>query len=160
MATGAEFSIPAGLDYQDVLATARDHFFALDPNIVGVGIGPRRVGGKIVDDQMALVFMSWRRNQARRCVRCCDTGDIHGIGHDVHPPFSAAAPTTTVNFVSEHEIGDDLANLDWVRVHEFITAAAAPRPSPTAFSSRTSATCASSRTTAPSSAPRRMGRSS
>lgn len=126
-ATVAEFSIPADLDYQDVLATARDHFFALDPNIVGVGIGPRRVGGKIEHDKMALVIYVMEKKpieQVRPEAVIPET--FMGLGTDVHPPFSAAAPTTTVSFVSEHEIGDDMANLDWVRVHEFTTAAAAP----------------------------------
>jgi hypothetical protein len=36
----SEFTIPAALDYQKVLERAREYFYRLDPNIIGVNIGP------------------------------------------------------------------------------------------------------------------------
>ena len=38
----SEFTIPASLDLQEVLKKARETFYK-DDNVIGVGIGPRRV---------------------------------------------------------------------------------------------------------------------
>src|SRR5438093_1271098 len=51
----SDFTIPASLDYQKVLEKAREYFYKLDPNIIGVRIGPRRVKKSVRPNQYALV---------------------------------------------------------------------------------------------------------
>src|SRR5829696_5418276 len=51
----SEFMIPASLDYQAVLTKAREYFYKLDPNIIGVNIAPRRVKKSVRPNEYALV---------------------------------------------------------------------------------------------------------
>jgi hypothetical protein len=41
-----EFLIPASMDVQEVLKKARETFY-MDDNVIGVGIGPRRVNKQV-----------------------------------------------------------------------------------------------------------------
>ncbi|MEO6023128.1 MAG: hypothetical protein ABIP64_08440, partial [Burkholderiales bacterium] len=53
--TQSAFTVPASLDYQEVLKKAREYFYTLDPNIIGVNIAPRRVKKSVRPNEYALV---------------------------------------------------------------------------------------------------------
>lgn len=118
--TGADpFTIPASLDYQEVLKKAREYFYKLDPNIIGVNIAPRRVKKSVRPNEYALVvYVLEKKSQAALDPAKQIPKEFMGLKTDVHAPMSADAPQTTVNFVTEHEVSDDLSAIDWVRLHE------------------------------------------
>lgn len=113
------FRIPASLDYQEVLRKAREYFYKLDPNIIGVNIAPRRVKKAIRPNEFALViYVLEKKPQSALDAAKQIPKEFMGLRTDVHAPISADAPQTTVNFVTEHEVSDDLSAVDWVRLHE------------------------------------------
>lgn len=113
------FTIPASLDYQEVLRKAREYFYKLDPNIIGVNIAPRRVKKAIRPNEYALViYVLEKKPQSAFESAKQIPKEFMGLKTDVHAPISVDAPQTTVNFVTEHEVSDDLSSIDWVRLHE------------------------------------------
>jgi hypothetical protein len=118
-AVQSEFTIPAALDYQEVLKKAREYFYKLDPNIIGVNIAPRRVNKSVRPNEYALVvYVLDKKPESQLDPANVIPKEFLGLKTDVWNPISADAPTTTVDFVTEHEISDELSAIDWVRLHD------------------------------------------
>jgi len=122
-----QFTVPSSLDFHEVLTKAREYFYKLDPNIIGVNIGPRRVKNRVRPNEYALiVYVLQKLPESELDPSKIIPEEFMGLRTDVHDPISAEAPTTTVDFVTEHEISDDLSAIDWVRLHELAVSAEAP----------------------------------
>jgi hypothetical protein len=118
----SEFTIPAALDYQKVLERAREYFYRLDPNIIGVNIGPRRVEKSVRPNEYALlVYVLDKKPESQLDLLNVIPKEFLGLKTDVWNPISADAPTTTADFMTEHKItSDDMSAIDWARVHELV----------------------------------------
>jgi hypothetical protein len=114
------FTVPAALDYQELLKKAREYFFNLDPtNVIGINIAPRRVKKSLRPNEYALVvYVLQKKPLSELDPAKIIPKEFMGLKTDVHAPLSADAPQDTVDFVTEHEISDDLSAIDWVRLHE------------------------------------------
>jgi hypothetical protein len=120
------FTVPASLDYQEALKKAREFFYRLDPNIIGVNIAPRRVEKHLRPNEYALVvYVLQKKPLSELDPAKVIPEEFMGLKTDVWAPISSDAPQTTVDFVTEHEISDDLSAVDWVRVHELAVSAEA-----------------------------------
>lgn len=123
----SEFTIPASLDFQEVLKKAREYFYKLDPNIIGVNIAPRRVDKRVQPNEYALVvYVMQKLAESDLDPVKVIPKEFMGLKTDVHPPISSDTPQTTVDFVTEHEISDDMTAIDWVRLHELAVSDEAP----------------------------------
>jgi hypothetical protein len=123
----SEFTIPASLDYQEVLKKAREYFYKLDPNIIGVNVAPRRVKKSVRPNEYALmVYVLDKKPESQLDPAKVIPKEFMGLKTDVWNPISADAPTTTVDFVTEHEISDELSAIDWVRLHDLAVSLDAP----------------------------------
>jgi hypothetical protein len=123
----SEFTIPASLDYQEVLKKAREYFYKLDPNVIGVNIAPRRVKKSVRPNEHALVvYVLDKKPESQLDPAKVIPKEFMGLKTDVWNPISADAPTTTVDFVTEHEISDELSAINWVRLHDLAVSLEAP----------------------------------
>ena len=118
------FTVPASLDYQEILKKAREYFYKLDSNIIGVNIAPRRVGKRVQPNEYSLVvYVLQKKPKSELDPAKVIPKEFMGLKTDVWNPISADAPKTTVDFVTEHEVSDDLSAIDWVRLHELAVSA-------------------------------------
>ena len=118
------FTVPASLDYQKILKKAREYFYKLDSNIIGVNIAPRRVDKRVQPNEYALVvYVLQKKPISELDPAKVIPKEFMGLKVDVWNPISADAPKTTVDFVTEHEVSDDLSAIDWVRLHELAVSA-------------------------------------
>jgi hypothetical protein len=123
----AEFTIPSDLDIQDVLKAARERFYR-DDRVIGVGLGPRRVGDEVRPNENALIIYVLQKLPES----ALDPAEVipksfMGIGTDVIEIFSShAAKEETVNFDTEHYLNHDMSNIDWARLHELAMRTEAP----------------------------------
>lgn len=120
------FTIPADLDYSGLLKRARAAFYT-DPNVIGVGIGPRRVGGRVRRGEYALlVYVQQKLPRAALNPAVIIPEAFGGLQTDVIEPFAADAPKGTVDYETEHYIGHDLSSIDWGRLHDLAAQQAGP----------------------------------
>ena len=123
----SEFTIPASLDYQEVLKKAREYFYKLDPNIIGVNIAPRRVKKSVRPNEYALVvYVLEKKPESQLDPAKVIPKEFMGLKTDVWNPISADAPTTTVDFVSARQISDDMGAIDWLRLHHLSVSLGVP----------------------------------
>jgi hypothetical protein len=114
-----EFTIPASLDYQGVLQKAREYFYNLDPNIIGVNVGPRRVKKSIRPNEYALVvYVLQKESPEKLDPRKVIPKEFLGLRTDVYAPLSVDAPKGTGDFVADRAISRDLSSIDWARLRE------------------------------------------
>ncbi|HEU5256862.1 MAG TPA: hypothetical protein VFU28_12780 [Vicinamibacterales bacterium] len=129
----SEFTIPASLDYDEVLNKAREYFYSLDPNIIGVNIGPRRVKQYVQPNEYALVvYVLEKRPQGDLDPAKVIPKEFMGIGTDVHAPMSADAAKVTGDFLADREIENDLSAVDWGRLHDLAVSTDLPPTFPLA----------------------------
>lgn len=120
------YTIPAALDYQDVLSKAREAFYK-DENVIGVNIGPRRVGKKVRPGEYALlVYVAQKKPASKLDPSKLIPADFMGIKTDVIEPLAADAPKTAVDYHAEHHIMHDMSAIDWGRLHELSVRQEAP----------------------------------
>jgi hypothetical protein len=112
----SEFTIPASLNYQEVFKKAREYFYKLDPNIIGVNIGPRRVKNSVRLNEYALIVYVLQKQRSGELARVIPK-EFMGLRTDVHAPMSIDAPKGSGDFVADRHISADLRAIDWVRVH-------------------------------------------
>jgi hypothetical protein len=119
-------TVPSSLDYQEVLKKAREYFYKLDSNIIGVNIASRRINKHVMSNEHALVIYVLQKKPLSELdpAKVIPKGFM-GLKTEVRAPISSSAPQTTVDFVTEHEISDDMSAIDWVRIHELAVSAEA-----------------------------------
>jgi len=121
-----EYTIPASLNYQEVLRKAREEFYK-DDNVIGVSIGPRRVNKKLRPGEYALlVYVAEKKPVAQIDSANVIPRDFMGIKTDVIEPLAADAPKSAVDYHSSHHVMHDLGAIDWARLHELSVRAEGP----------------------------------
>lgn len=115
--TVVEFVIPASVNVSDVIAKAREKFYA-DENVIGVGVGPRRVSKKVRKTEFALlVYVKNKKPELSIQKNFIIPKEFMGLKTDVIEIFSEDSPKETVDYVSEHHHSHDMAFIDWARLH-------------------------------------------
>jgi hypothetical protein len=120
-----QFTIPASLDYQEVLQKARDRFYR-DDRVIGVGIGPRRADGEVRPDENALlVYVLQKLPESAIEPSEVIPKNFMGLRTDVIEAFSAAAAEVeaagaggAASYHTQHYLNHDMTNIDWARLHE------------------------------------------
>jgi hypothetical protein len=100
----------------ELLERARQSFY-IDPHVIGVGIGHRRVGGETHHDEIALIVYVTEK-LPKEDLALVVPREFEGIGTDVVAPFGPDAPQEALGFSESHQHSDDMAYVDWVRLHE------------------------------------------
>jgi hypothetical protein len=106
----------------ELLERARQAFY-IDPNVIGVGVGPRRVGGETHHDEIALIVYV-KEKLPKEDLALVVPREFEGIGTDVVAPFGPDAPVEALGFSESHQNSDDMSSVDWARLHEQRTAEA------------------------------------
>jgi len=100
----------------ELLERARQSFY-IDPHVIGVGVGPRRVGGESHHDEIALIVYVTEKLPKEQLALVVPR-EFEGIGTDVVAPFGPDAPQEALGFSESHQNSDDMSNIDWPRLHE------------------------------------------
>ncbi|MGI8907006.1 MAG: hypothetical protein ACR2IE_11015 [Candidatus Sumerlaeaceae bacterium] len=107
------------MNYQEVLTKAREYFYKLDPNIIGINIAHRRVKHSSSPDEFALVvYVLQKKPHSELDPAKVIPKEFLGLKTDVYAPLSADAPEPTGDFFKDRAISADMRAIDWVRVHE------------------------------------------
>jgi hypothetical protein len=120
--TGApsEFVVPASINISEVLKMARETFYK-DENVLGVGVGQRRVHKRVRPDEYALlVYVNKKRPESSLDAANIIPRTFMGLHTDVIEPFNAEMPHGTVNYMTDHHHIDDMRFIDWGRVHQLL----------------------------------------
>jgi hypothetical protein len=122
----AEFTIPASLDFNQVLKEAQEEFYK-DPNVIGVGFGPRRVKGKVRPNEQALLVYVLQKLPEPQISppENIIPKEFRGLRTDVIETFSAA-PEKTTDYREDFQVSHDMSNIDWGRLHELAERTEAP----------------------------------
>lgn len=111
------FAIPSGVEVSEVIEAAETEFYP-DPNVIGVGIGHRRVGGETETDSIALiVYVKEKLDPDDVDAAYAIPPTFMGIGTDVVAPFGPDAPLEMIGFEDSHQSSDDMSFIDWPRLH-------------------------------------------
>lgn len=116
----AEFVIPAFINVPEVLRAAREAFYK-DENVIGVGIGQRRVSKSVRPDEYALlVYVQKKLPESALNTENIIPKTFMGLRTDVIEPFNNEMPHGTVNYMTDHHHIDDMRFLDWARIHQLL----------------------------------------
>jgi len=100
----------------ELLEHARQAFY-IDPHVIGVGVGPRRVAGEAHHDEIALIVYVTEKLPKDELALVVPR-EFEGIGTDVVAPFGPDAPQEALGFSESHQNSDDMSAIDWPRLHE------------------------------------------
>jgi len=110
--------IPADIEITELLEYAKKRFYK-DDNVCGVGIGARRRGDVTDHDEVALiVYVKTKRPKSELDDNNIIPEIFQGMVTDVVEPFSEASPKEVLGFTESHQNSDDMANVDWPRLHK------------------------------------------
>lgn len=110
--------IPSDVDVAQLLEGARQAFDH-DPNVIGVGVAPRRKGGETHDDEVTLVFYVKRKlPKGDVDKKSLIPPNFQGMATDVVAPFGPDAPQDALGFFEGHQHSDDMSFVGWERLHE------------------------------------------
>jgi len=113
-----EFTIPASIDIPGVLKAARESFYR-DDNVIGVGIGQRRVNKRLRQEEYALlVYVQKKRPESALHSANVIPKVFMGLNTDVVEPFHAEMPHGAVDYMKDHQHVDDMRFIDWTRIHQ------------------------------------------
>jgi hypothetical protein len=110
------YTLRGDVKITELLERARQAFY-IDPHVIGVGIGPRRVAGETRHDEIALIVYVTEK-LPREDLALVVPREFEGIGTDVVAPFGPDAPREALGFSESHQNSDDMSYVDWVRLHE------------------------------------------
>ena len=120
------FTVPASLNFQEVLKEARETFYK-DDNVIGVSIGPRRVNKRVRKNEYALlVYVQQKLPESALDPAKVIPKDFMGLKTDVIEPLAADAPKTAVDYMTENHVTHDMGSIDWGRLHELTMRTEAP----------------------------------
>lgn len=116
--TTAAYELDAETDVIALIERAKEEFY-VDPNVIGVGVGPRRKGDDVHEDETALIVYVKHKMQKDDVAKAHLIPDsFEGLKTDVVQPFSAEAPQEALGFAESHVHSEDMAFVDWGRLHE------------------------------------------
>jgi hypothetical protein len=101
------FTIPAALNYQEVLPKAREYFYKLDPNIIGINIGPRRAKKSIRPNEFALVvYVLEKKPHSELDPAKVIPKEFMGLKTDVYaPPVGRRSPADRRPLQGPYDLG-------------------------------------------------------
>ena len=109
--------IPENLDLGPFLEEARESLYR-DPNVIGVGIGPRRRGHETHSDELVLiVYVKVKAEPDAVDPDHLIPSEFGGMATDVVEPFSPDSPSEALGFSESHQHSDDMSYVDWPRLH-------------------------------------------
>ena len=115
---------PAETDVVSLIESAKEAFYD-DPNVIGVGFGPRRKKGETHTDETGLiVYVKEKLGKGDIKSEHLIPAAFEGVGTDVVEPFGRDAPLEALGFSESHQNSDDMGFVDWERLHEQWTAEA------------------------------------
>ena len=119
------YFIPPSLDLAEILRKAKEDFYK-DENVIGVGIGQRRVNKNLRPNEYTLiVYVIKKHPKSAVDPSKLIPKDYMGLKTDVVEPFSKEAPHK-VDYIKDHQHIDDMRFIDWARIHEFRNKLAIP----------------------------------
>ncbi len=110
------YALSGDVKIGELLERARQAFY-IDPHVIGVGIGSRRVGGETRHDEIALIVYVTEK-LPKEDLALVVPRTFEGIGTDVVAPFGPDAPQEALGFSESHQHSDDMSFVDWTRLHE------------------------------------------
>lgn len=115
---------PADVNVFELIESAKDELYE-DPNVIGVGFGPRRRNNEIHEDEVTLVvYVKEKLPESDIDSEYLVPEEFEGMATDVVAPFGPEAPKDAVDFVEGHQLSEDMGFVDWERLHEQWTAEA------------------------------------
>ncbi len=122
--TDIEYQLPAEMNVWELIEEAKAEFYK-DPNVIGVGVGPKRTDEGTFHDQTAIVvYVKDKLPLNSVPSEYVITREFGGIGTDVVAPFGLDAPVDPMGMIEQHDHSTDMAFIDWPRLHEQWTAEA------------------------------------
>ena len=117
-------TISANIDVFKLIGSAK-HIFYKDPNVIGVGIGPRRKRGETQHNEAVLiVYVDDKLPVDKFNKDYLIPSEFEGMATDVVAPFSPDAPQEALGFIEGHQHADDMFFVDGPRQHELRMSAA------------------------------------
>lgn len=116
--TGKLSNISPDIDVTTLLKEAKEAFYK-DENVCGVGLGVRRRANVTYHDEMTLiVYVKTKLANDNLESKNIIPKIFQDIPTDIVEAFSEAAPKEALGFSESHQHSDDMANIDWPRLHE------------------------------------------
>ncbi len=113
-----KYEIPAGADVWKLIEAAKAEYYD-DPNVIGVGIGPKRTDEGTFHDQTALVvYVKEKKALSEIPTEYVIEREFGGMGTDVVAPFGLDAPIDPLGVMEGHDHSTDMSFIDWPRLHE------------------------------------------
>lgn len=113
-----KFEIPSDIDIPQIIADAKERYYD-DPNVIGVGVGHRTVGGVVHDGEIALIVYVKEKMPSTE-VRGTNLigAEFQGMRTDVVAPFGPDSPKEALGVVEGHHHSDAMSFVDWPRLHD------------------------------------------
>lgn len=110
--------VPADVNVFERIEAAKNEFYK-DPNVIGVGFGPRRKDQETHEDEVTLIaYVKEKLPEDEVDPEYLVPEEFEGMRTDVVTPFSPEAPKDAVDFVEGHQLSEDMGFVDWERLHE------------------------------------------
>ncbi len=112
------YRLSPDLDPVQLIEDAKKKFYE-DPNVIGFGIGERRQGGKSHTGEAVLIaFVKEKLPKDAVRNKFVIPASFQNMATDVVAPFGPDAPREAVGFIESHQLSEDMASIDWPRLHE------------------------------------------
>ena len=112
-----QYRIPEDADVSGIISRAKLAFYR-DPNVIGVGVGHRRVGGETHHDELSLiVYVKEKGTPDAVNPEYRIPPEFEGMATDVVEAFHPGAPEQALGFSDSHQHSDDMSYVDWPRLH-------------------------------------------
>ena len=112
------YVIPPDANVQEILRSARNAFYK-DDNVIGVGLGPRRVNHRTRPGEFALIiYVQQKLPESALSPARLIPKEFMGLKTDVVEPLAPSAPKTAVDYQVDHQLMHDMSSIDWGRLHD------------------------------------------
>lgn len=121
-------TIPKEVNFKELLPRAREFFYKLDPNVIGINIVPSRAKSPPEPfEQVLVVYVLEKKARSVLDPTKVIPKEFLGLRTEVRAPLSLGAPRPVGDFDQDVALRNDRRAIDWRRVHELtVTAPASP----------------------------------
>jgi hypothetical protein len=112
------YTLPADANVWELIEQAKEKFYK-DPNVIGVGVGPKRRDQEDAShDEIALiVYVKEKLPLEDVRPEYVIAREFEGMGTDVFAPLSPDAPVDALGVIGAHDHSTDMSFIDWPRLH-------------------------------------------
>lgn len=112
------YRLSPDIDPIKLIEDAKDIYYK-DPNVIGFGIGERRQQGELHTNEVVLIAYV-KEKLPTDAVRedFMIPASFQKMATDVVAPFGPDAPMEAMGFIEGHQHSEDMAYIDWPRLHE------------------------------------------